>query len=393
MHGRLYWIDWLRVFAFSILLVYHASVAFFPSMKWLIESPDKSALLELVMDFPRSWRLAVLFFVSGMGTWFAFKSINARGFLTQRTVRLLIPLLFAMCVILVPQVWYERRFENGYAGGLIEFWLTRYFTEGRYPDGNFTWAHMWFVAYLLVMSILLYPFMHWLTEPRMRWLTDRFAQIARTNWVYLFFLLPLILNLMLTPLFPRQTNTLINDGAWFATWASWFGLGFLTARYHREVIGPLIERRWLSAFIALTMTVLLYRFAWIDPVIGDYANQTALYKTAQFALAWSMILALTGFFAHHLNRKSEMVATFNRRIFPLYIVHQTVTVAALFYVLPLGLPLWLSFGFVAAATIGISFALVTLADALPWPVRALLGFTDDRGRIDGRAPETRASPR
>lgn len=393
MHGRLYWMDGLRVFAFSILLVYHASVAFFPDMKWLIESPEKSALLQEIMDFPRAWRLAVLFFVSGMGTWFAFRSASARAFLQQRTIRLLIPLLFAMCVILVPQVWYERRFEDGYTGGLIEFWVTRYFTEGRYPTGNFTWAHMWFVAYLLVMSVLLYPFMHWLNEPRMRWVTDRFASFAKTGWIYAFFLLPLVLNLVLTPLFPRQTNTLINDGAWFATWASWFGLGFLIARQHRELIGSIIEKRWSSAAIAAALTVFLYRFAWLDPVIGDYANPTALYKTAQFMLAWSMILTLTGFFALHFNRRSEMVATFNRRIFPLYIVHQTVTVAALYYVLPLALPLWPSYLLVAAATIGLSFALVSLADALPWPARGLLGFTNDRAAPDEQSAQFRPRPR
>lgn len=378
MKTRLYWIDWLRVFAFMILLVYHSSVSFFPGMRWLIESPEKSEFLALVMDFPRAWRLALLFFVSGMGTWFAFRSVSAKAFLTQRTIRLLIPLLFAMCVILVPQVWYERRFEDGYTGGFFEFWFTRYFTEGRYPNGNFTWAHMWFVAYLLVMSFLLYPFMRLLVEPRMRWLTDRFMQLARGPAVYALFLLPLVLNLVLSPLFPRQTNTLINDGAWFATWACWFGFGFLFARHHVELLGSLIERRWLSAGIAAVMTVLLYRFAWIDPVIGDYENQTALYKTALFFLAWSMILALFGFGATHLNRKSEIVATLNRRIFPLYIVHQTVTVAALYYVLPLDLPLVWSWLLVVAATVGLSFLLVTLAEGFPRPLRLALGFADDR---------------
>ena len=147
-------------------------------------------------------------------------------------MRLFVPLIFAMCVIIVPQVWFERMAEDGYEGSLLTFWLTRYFTEGRYPTGNFTWAHMWFVAYLLVMSFVCYPMFRILSHPRAKPVTDWFERTAKTDGIYLFFLLPLVLNLALTPFFPRQTNALYNDGAWFAAWASWFGLGFLVARHH-----------------------------------------------------------------------------------------------------------------------------------------------------------------
>ena len=208
---RLYYVDWLRVIAFAILIAYHSSVAFFPDMKWLISSPQGSETLSLVMMYPRAWRLALLFFVSGMGTWFVFRSSTGLGFLKERFLRLFVPLIFAMCVIVVPQVWYERMWEDGYQGSLLTFWLTRYFTEGKYPDGNFTWAHMWFVGYLIVMC-----FVCWF-----RWSPTRPAVMdirgrARSSAVYLFFLLPLVLNLALSPFFPRQTNALYNDGAWFA---------------------------------------------------------------------------------------------------------------------------------------------------------------------------------
>ena len=183
-----------------------------------------------------------------MGTWFAFRSSEGLGFLKERFLRLFVPLIFAMCVIVVPQVWFERRAEDGYDGSLISFWLTRYFSEGKYPDGNFTWAHMWFVGYLIVMSFVCYPVFRLIGHPAMRPLTAWFERVARSDWIYLFFLLPLVLNLALTPFFPRQTNALYNDGAWFAAWASWFGLGFLVARHHagsdrRDRRAPLRQRR------------------------------------------------------------------------------------------------------------------------------------------------------
>ncbi|WP_353643766.1 acyltransferase family protein [Mesorhizobium sp. WSM2239] len=380
MSGRLYYVDWLRVIAFAILVVYHCSVAFFPDMSWLMKSAQGSETLSLVMKFPRAWRLALLFFVSGMGTWFAFRSNAGLAFLKDRTIRLLVPLLFAMCVIIVPQVWFERVYEDGYDGSLMSFWLTRYFTEGKYPQGNFTWAHMWFVAYLLVMAFLCYPIFRLIIDPRMRRLTGWFETVARSNAIYLLFLLPLVLNIALSPIFPRQTNSLYNDGAWFAVWASWFGLGFLVARHHHAVIEAIVERRWLSASFALALTVMLYRHSWAadpdDAFIGDYDNMTVLYKTALFGLAWSMILTAVGFGALHLNRKSNGLAWLNRKIFPLYIVHQTIIIAALFYILPLDAVVAAKMSLVLLATIGGSLVLCLLFEQLPWPFRALVGLPE-----------------
>ncbi|MDR7224390.1 hypothetical protein J2X13_004823 [Aminobacter aminovorans] len=39
---RLHYIDWLRVSAFAILILYHSSVAFSPDLSWLVSSPERS---------------------------------------------------------------------------------------------------------------------------------------------------------------------------------------------------------------------------------------------------------------------------------------------------------------------------------------------------------------
>lgn len=387
--ARLYYVDWLRVIALAILIAYHSSVAFFPDMKWLISSPQGSETLSLVMMYPRAWRLALLFFVSGMGTWFVFRSSTGLDFLKERFLRLFVPLIFAMCVIVVPQVWYERMWEDGYQGSLLTFWLTRYFTEGKYPDGNFTWAHMWFVGYLIVMCFVCYPVFRLLTRPAMRPVTDWFERQARGNAIYLFFLLPLVLNLALSPFFPRQTNALYNDGAWFAVWASWFGLGFLIAKHHAAVIGAIVARRHLSLALSLAIAACLYVFSWTRAggyFIGDYNQMTPLFKVLLFALAWSTILAAVGYATMHLNKGSRALSWLNRKIFPLYMVHQTVVVAALFYVLPLGLGVWTEYLLVAAATVAGSLLFAVLADLLPSPLKPLVGLSDKPSRSASAKP-------
>jgi glucans biosynthesis protein C len=377
--NRLYYVDFLRVAAFAILIFYHSSVAFFPDMPWLMKSADGSEALSLAMKFPRAWRLALLFFVSGMGTWFAFRARSDLTFLKERFKRLFAPLIFAMCVVVVPQVWYERVAEQGYDGSLLTFWITRYFFEGKYPTGNFTWAHMWFVAYLLVMTVICYPIFRVLLHPRAGGLTAWFERVARSQAIYLFFVLPLVLNLALTPFYPRETNALYNDGAWFAVWASWFGLGFLVAKSHQQVIGAIVEKRFVSAAACVFLCALLYVYSWTNLggyFIGDYEHLTPLFKTLLFALAWSTILTCVGFCALHLNRKSAAVEWFNRKIFSLYIVHQTVLVAALYHVLPLRTGVWTKYTTVVGATAVGSIAFALLAEAFPAPLQRLVGLPD-----------------
>ncbi len=396
--GRLYYVDWLRVFAFAILIAYHSSVAFFPDMKWLISSAEGSETLSLVMMHPRAWRLALLFFVSGMGTWFVFRSSTGLDFLKERFLRLFVPLIFAMCVIVVPQVWYERMWEDGYDGSLPAFWLTRYFTEGKYPEGNITWAHMWFVGYLIVMYFVCYPVFRLLTLPAMRPVTDWFERTAKSDAIYLFFLLPLVLNLALSPFFPRQTNSLYNDGAWFAAWASWFGLGFLVAKHHAAVIGAIVARRHVSVAMSCTISAYLYVYSWTGVgrhSIGGYDQMTPLFKILLFALAWSMILAAVGYAALHLNRGSKALSWLNRKIFPLYVVHQTVVVAALFYVLPLDAGVWTKYLLVLGATATGSLLFAVLADFLPLPLKPLVGLADKTTRAASGiavAAEARSAP-
>jgi len=130
--------------------------------------------------------------------------------------------------------------------------------------------------------------------------------------------------------------------------------------------------------MSLTIAAYLYAYSWTDAgrhFIGDYDQMTPLFKVLLFALAWSTILAAVGYGALHLNRGSRALSWLNRKIFPLYIVHQTVIVAALFYVLPLDAGVWPKFFLVLTATIAGSFIFAILADWLPDALKPLVGLT------------------
>ena len=118
--------------------------------------------------------------------------------------------------------------------------------------------------------------------------------------------------------------------------------------------------------------------------IGDYDQMTPLFKILLFALAWSTILAAVGYAALHLNRGSKALSWLNRKIFPLYIVHQTIVVAALFYVLPLDAGVWTKFLLVLARDDRPArFVFAILADMLPAALKPLVG-ADRPSRVPRR---------
>ncbi|MDR7224392.1 hypothetical protein [Aminobacter aminovorans] len=99
-----------------------------------------------------------------------------------------------------------------------------------------------------------------------------------------------------------------------------------------------------------------------------------LYKALSFSLAWCVILAAVGFAALYANRPSKALSWLNAKIFPLYIAHQTFVVMALYYVLPLDLPLMGKLALVVAITTFWSLVFAIAAESLPASLRTLVGL-------------------
>src|SRR5688572_11390007 len=157
--ARLIYLDWLRVAAFGLLILYHVGM-FYVTWDWHVKSDHSGHAIEPLMLLTSPWRLTLLFLVSGAATRFMADKLSAGGLAGKRTLRLLVPLVFAMLVIVPPQSYYEVVEKIAYPDSYLAFW-GRYLAAdpGFCRDGDCldvpTWNHLWFVAYLLVYTLLL----------------------------------------------------------------------------------------------------------------------------------------------------------------------------------------------------------------------------------------------
>ena len=73
---RRYDIDWLRVIAIGLLLIYHIAIVFQPWAMFIgfIKSEESVESLWTPMTMLNIWRIPLLFYVSGMGLYFAIKT-------------------------------------------------------------------------------------------------------------------------------------------------------------------------------------------------------------------------------------------------------------------------------------------------------------------------------
>jgi hypothetical protein len=142
------------VLAFGLLVFYHAGLIF---VDWgfHIRNNSVSDILKPPLLFLNQWRLPLLFFVSGAGTFFALGKRTGSVFVKERFVRLFIPLVFGILIIIPPQVYYERLSQHAFEGSYLQFYP--HFYNGLYPSGNFTWNHLWFIVYLFAFSLIAIP--------------------------------------------------------------------------------------------------------------------------------------------------------------------------------------------------------------------------------------------
>lgn len=99
--ARRYDIDWLRVIAIAFLLIYHIAIVFQPWAMFVGFIKSDTILLDLwvPMTLLNVWRIPILFFVSGMGVYFAMRKRSWKELLGERVRRILVPFLFGIVAI------------------------------------------------------------------------------------------------------------------------------------------------------------------------------------------------------------------------------------------------------------------------------------------------------
>ncbi len=327
---RRYDLDWVRIGAFMLLILYHVGM-YYVTWDWHVKSPNASSDIEPLMMLTSPWRLSLLFLVSGVATGYLLARQGAVGFLGQRSFRLLIPLAFGMLVIVPPQSYLEVVEKLRYAGSFADFYrlyITGFHGFCRGTDCLImpTWNHLWFVAYLWVYTLVLFLTVR-IAPPLVPWLR-RFAERRLSGVGILFWPVAYLcaIRLGLAPRFPAN-HALAGDWYNHAMYFGVFLLGFALAGA-RSAWATLERVRWLTLGLAVL------GWAFLAAYVAAYGDDAGIppmalrlfSRTVYGAEQWLAIAAIVGFASRHLTHDSPARRYLTTAIFPVYILHQTVIV-------------------------------------------------------------------
>jgi hypothetical protein len=364
-------LDWLRVIAFGLLILYHSGMAW-SGWRWHINSTEPLPWLRDAMLFTNRWRMPLIFMVSGGAIVLALGQRAPGLFARERVRRLLLPLVFGILVIVPPQVYIERHYAGHFAGSFLE-WVPQAY-RGLYPAGNLSWSHLWFVAYVLILTVVLLPVFLWARTPNGQAVQARLAAAMGATGLHWLMAVPLAASIAF--LLPRSHNINGFIGDWHgiatATLLLLYG-GFIYGT--PRMLATLNRQRWFSlaagvaGFAALALLVFEATPGVQVRVLGVpvFAVLSAINT-----VAW--LFAFIGFANRHLTMPSRFIAQATELVYPFYIIHQTVTVIAVYWLLTLEVPAVPAFLLTVLATFGGTW-LICAWLVQPWPwVRPLFGL-------------------
>ena len=357
-------LDWIRVTAFGLLILFHVSLVYAP-WDWHVHSQHSFAWLEQATLATGPWRLTLLFLVSGAALRFMSRKFTPGEVLRARMARLVPPLLFGVLFLVPPQSWLEAVDKGSWTAGLIPWWRSEFSLAGL-ADGV-PLNHLWFVQYIGVYSLVAVALM---TRPA--WLAKIEAGLEKALAGWRILLLPILYfafaRHVVFPWF-GQTNQLFADWYNHATSLAVFLFGFTIAG--REQVWQAFEsqrrRALVLALAALPALMILTAL--------PHGPLTDLARHVVFGIdQWATIAAILGFGSKYLRRADGAVLRYlTDAVFPCYLAHQTILVVAVQLTKPLGLPPAVEALWLATVTFGGSL-LVYEAVRRSGPFRPLWGL-------------------
>jgi len=327
---RQYYIDWLRILLITSVYLFHVGMIF-NTWDWHVKNDIiYGGLLRQTMIFLHNWRMPLLFMISGAGTWYALKNISPGRYLLERARRLLIPFIAGIFILVPVQVYIEK--INQYQS-LLAFYP--HMIEGVYPEGNFSWHHLWFILYLFVIALIISPFLNMLRSSRFMAMVGNMEHIFTKPFGLNAVIIPLFISqVILRNFFDVETHALYNDWATFTYFLIFFIAGFILLPV-KSIAGAMTKyRRLYLAETALMMTVMMLLQSRADSVRTAEIG----YDVAAIVMSWTCAVAAVGYARKYLDRNSSFRKTANEAIYPFYLLHQPALVITGYMVVSLSIP-------------------------------------------------------
>lgn len=323
MTTRRYDIDWLRVIAIGLLIIYHVAIGFQPWGVFIgfIQSTESLEAIWTPMSMLNVWRIPLLFFVSGMGVYFAIQRRDWKKLLSERAKRILLPFVFGMIAIVPLHVF---------------MWQDYYSQELQYFPNP---AHLWFLGNIFIYVLVLSPLFFYLKKHQGGKVEQFLKRLLRNPLGLLVLMVPFILEAETVK--PENFELYAMTGHGFVLGMVAFLVGFCCVYSGQVFWNTVTKWRW----VLLGVAIVLYFVRLVE-----FDLRTPDFLMAIESNFW--IFTIFGFGHKYLNKSGKTLEYLSQAAYPVYIIHMVFLYLGSLFIFPLEVAVWIKFILILVFTVG-----------------------------------------
>ena len=357
---RRYEVDSIRSIALLLLIAYHIVISFILEtieISFIVNPEGADGFTGILIWFSQAiniWRLPILFLIAGMALKFSSDRRTIRKLFNERTIRILVPLLFCSIFIVPLQSLVFSRFYNKEF-----FW---------FPNPGY----LWFLFSIFVYVILTLPIVYIIKNKSDNLQFKFIKKILKIPFgVLVIFAIPLM---FLAAVFNPESYA-------FFVWMPYFGilnphgffiglicfiLGFSFALSGDIFWNSVRKIKYFTLIIAI-MFFLQRSFLFMFPVfegnIPVYSLIINNILTAFEASCWMITFA--GFASSYFNKSTKLLSYMTLAVYPMYIFHLPIQNFMATFIYPLSIAPILKFFLITSATIFFSLVMFEIIKRIP----------------------------
>jgi len=342
-HGRRYDLDWLKILVILNMVPWHAAwlLAYVTEFSDSVLEGPGVTILRYYTGFSLRWQIPLLFFIAGASACLSLRHRSPGAFVRERARRLFVPLMFFMlvCYPVLLYFWPGVSENKSLLDYLVRFWPDCLATilhsriPGRIPMPG--WAHLWFVAYLLIFSLISLPLLICLRRQGKSGLAGKYVSFFTKTGAILLLAVPLMaINIILAPKWPMAQLNLYDDWTYFCYDLAVFIYGYIIC-LHESLWQAVYRHLRISLPLAIVSTafVLMMRFEMPGFSRPAYTPRYMLYSVFLGLHTWCWILAVLALAKKFLSGTNRFLNYASRAYYPFYILHFVLMLIISYYVM------------------------------------------------------------
>ncbi len=290
--NRKYFIDWIRVIAIGLLLLYHVAIGFQPwgMMIGFIANQKSWASLWMPMTMLNVWRIPLLFFVSGMGVYFAIQNRNWKQLIMERTWRIWLPFVFGLFCITPIHVFIMQSYYK--------------MNVSYMPNAG----HLWFLGNIFSYVVILSPLFFYFKRNENGKVVAFIKKIFSNPVGLLLVIAAFIAEALIVKPYPYELYAMTWHGYFLGLLAFFFGFCFVLSG--DPFWNMILKWRWVFLLAALSLFILR---------VVQFKMGAPVYLLVTEADCW--IFSVFAFGCKYLNHSGKALTYLSQAAYPVYIVH------------------------------------------------------------------------